>query len=272
MVNLVLSGGAIKGFCYVGLLRFLEENESFKKSITTLVGTSIGAFSCMIIALGYSYKVISEVLMKYDASYISSPRLRCIIENGCLDKGENLEKFVKTFIKKKFNENITLSEFYLKTGKNLALCVTCVDNSNIVFLDHLNFPDMPLYLAVSASMRIPYIFQNLEYLGKFYCDGVLVGNLPIRYITKDNPEKTYCFSFENKSQDTEFILKIPIEMLGKYNREYASSIDADIITITIPEEIKVHLFSFEVDEKDKTALIELGYTYINTFFENKKTP
>ena len=45
-MNLVLSGGGVKGLCYVSLMRILEEEKNIAKDIKNYGGCSIGIFFC----------------------------------------------------------------------------------------------------------------------------------------------------------------------------------------------------------------------------------
>mgnify|MGYP003351256868 CR=1 FL=1 len=49
-------------------------------------------------------------------------------------------------------------------------------------LEHTSHPDLPVYLAIKASIAVPFVFEPViigEYL---YCDGGLCDNLPIEYV------------------------------------------------------------------------------------------
>lgn len=260
MVKIVLSGGSVKGFCYIGLMKALQE---IPQDITHFVGTSVGAFACMIIILRYNYETISEILLNFDPKKIISPKVKNLLDTGSLDKGIHLENFVKTFIKNKISKvDITLKELYEKTNINFVCCVTDVLKSDPLYINWENFPDMPVFKAVSASMRIPFLFENLLWEGIVMCDGALTSNTPIRYFKEDNEEDEdlLCFFFENEKDKTvnmSNFLKIPLNIISDFNREYAKKITkSHIISFEIPFQNSI---TFEISQKSKKDLIDIGY-------------
>ena len=53
--NIVLSGGEMMGLCYIGVLKFLEENNIIP-SIENILGISIGSLFAVMLSLNYNYE------------------------------------------------------------------------------------------------------------------------------------------------------------------------------------------------------------------------
>jgi hypothetical protein len=86
------------------------------------------------------------------------------------------------------SENTTFRDLYERFGIAFKVGATNLTTSRFELLDNINHPDLPVYLAVKASITIPFVFEPViigEYL---YCDGGLCDNLPIDYVieTIDN--------------------------------------------------------------------------------------
>ena len=60
--HLILSGGGMKGFTYLGLLRLIEKY-NIKPQLETITGFSAGAIFSFILALGFSYDEIVPIML-----------------------------------------------------------------------------------------------------------------------------------------------------------------------------------------------------------------
>lgn len=271
---IVMSGGGIKGLAYIGVLEFLEKKEKLQ-DITTFVGCSIGAFACMLMALDYRSSVIKNVMDNYDMTKLNYPSVLCLVNNLGLDNGDKLEQFIKTFIKNAdFDQNVTLLELYSKTNKKLVVSVTDVLSKEPVLIDYISFPEIPIYLAVKMSMSIPFVYRPIFYLGKYYCDGYLSCNFPVRYFNSESkdsdsePSKILCFHFETEQvesntsgiQDFDYInniIKTPMSVIQKMDIRYALSKKFTVISIKIPVEFSS--LKFELSKEEKNKLYNIGY-------------
>jgi NTE family protein len=198
--NLVLSGGGLLGISYIGLFRYLEENHATKQ-IKTVIGSSAGAILGMLFIIGYSHSQIYDKLkdMKFSEyipitadSLINLMRVKGV--NSC----SNIVQFLKNaLLDKTGREDTTFRQLYERFGIAFKIGATNLTTSRFELLDHTNHPDLPVYLAVKASIAIPFVFEPViigEYL---YCDGGLCDNLPIDYVIEtldyqpNKPEKTH---------------------------------------------------------------------------------
>jgi predicted acylesterase/phospholipase RssA len=183
--NLVLSGGGLLGISYIGLFRYLEENQATRQ-IKTLIGSSAGAIFGMLFILGYSSNEIYDKFkdMKFSEyvpitadSIINLMRVKGV--NSC----DNIVKFLKdALLDKTGNTNTTFRELYGRFGITFKIGATNLTTSRFELLDHINYPDLPVYLAVRASIAIPFVFEPVVIGDSLYCDGGLCDNLPIDYV------------------------------------------------------------------------------------------
>ncbi|HEY9704290.1 MAG TPA: patatin-like phospholipase family protein [Allocoleopsis sp.] len=273
--KLVLSGGSIKGICYLGFMKYMEEKDILK-NINEIVGCSIGSLAGLLIILGYTSDELKEIFFGVNFDKIKSIKIGNFICKYGLDTGEKLEKLIKIFIKNKnFDDNITLTELYKKTGKKLITTVTNVNTKSAEFLHH----DIPVYLAVRMSMNIPLLFCPVKYNGFYYVDGGLCCNFPIRYyspeILKDSKEDILCVVLKGESDKKEIndvesymynIVKTAFHKISTLDVSYA--LESKISLIMINTNIKSS-FSFEMSEETKNELYFSGYNKTKDFFDNK---
>ena len=77
------------------------------------------------------------------------------------------------------NENSTLLDLYNETKINYNLIATEAEELDKVILNHLTFPNMPIYKAVLASGGIMGLTEIIYYENKYYIDGGLRSNCPV---------------------------------------------------------------------------------------------
>ena len=190
-VALVLSGGGIKGYAHLGVLRVLER-ENIK--IDYITGTSIGALVGTLYSIGYSIDDIEKVL---DIINVEN-----FLETGSdttnlpLDKKESLKKY-SLYVNFDNELNFSLPKG-LKGNRETYLVVKNLLKN---YANIKNFDDFPIPLRIIAtnlntgetkafskgdiskilivSMAIPTIFEPVEIDGNTYVDGLVSRNLPV---------------------------------------------------------------------------------------------
>jgi predicted acylesterase/phospholipase RssA len=186
--NLALSGGALRGLSYIGVIRAFEEL-NILKYFKNIIGTSVGSFFGLMIALGYTSKQLEKLFMRIETDQlmdINTDNIFSIFETFGFDTGKKIEDFIKILIKKKVdNPNITMKELYEKTHINLIFTAVNLDKNKIEYLDHITYPDLPVYLAVRMSCSIPIYYNVVKYNEQHYIDGGILMNYPIEYFKNE---------------------------------------------------------------------------------------
>lgn len=159
-IALVLGGGAARGFAHVGVIRVLEQE---KIPIDMVVGTSVGSLIGSIYAdtrSSFDLEIIAFKLEKddiFDFSVFSSA-------TGPV-KGERLEKFVQSKVKKTNIEELPLPFAAVAT--------------NLVTGERVVLDQGPVGRAVRASSSIPGVFTPVFYQNMTLVDGGVVDNVPV---------------------------------------------------------------------------------------------
>lgn len=197
--NLVLSGGGIKGYAYMGLIKIIEENPKLFQ-IKKIAASSVGAIFAVLIALCVSYdEVYNRAIDKdlNDFQHIKLDNILKFLERFGVDDGHLFIDFIAYFVGTKLgNTEITLLETYQKTGVELYITGTCLNTKDAVYFSHKNFPDMPLLLAVRISISIPFYFIPIYYQNRLYVDGGVADNFPIQ-LFEDEMEDTLGIHLQN---------------------------------------------------------------------------
>jgi len=195
--NLVLSGGGLLGISYIGLFKYLEENNATNQ-IKTVTGCSAGAIFGSLFAIGYKsdeLEVIIKSINFKEYLNITADSIINFMRTKGLESGKNLINLIKKCIKDKTgNENITFCQIQERFNIKLSIGITNLTTSRFELLGCHNMPNLPIYQAINASIAIPFIFEPIVINNDVCCDGGLLDNLPIEDIItlednmKDNLE------------------------------------------------------------------------------------
>jgi predicted acylesterase/phospholipase RssA len=242
----------------------------------------------LFIILGYNSKELYDIFIDFEFDLTQDVKISNFIEKFGLDTGDRIEHLIKVFIKNKgFNVNITLDELFKKQQKSLALTVCNINTKQNVFFDRHNFPNIPCYIAVRASMNIPFIFTPLEYLGSSYVDGGLTCNIPVKYFITDIDNVTelsdtgkdiLCVSLKDhkviKHTSIEgletflySVLKSSLNSIEDYNLRQIKNHGVSLITMRIVVE---NSLNFKMKSHEIKELIDTGYTVTKNFFEKSE--
>ncbi|ACO03557.1 MAG TPA: Patatin [Persephonella sp.] len=157
-IGIALSGGAVRGAAHIGVLKALEERGIKPDFIS---GSSAGSIVGAFYAAGYSPLEMEKIALNTKFLSYLKPELSF----SALFSLEKLEKFLERYIGKK-----DISEL----EKKLFVCVT---NLNKGIPEYKSKGD--LFLWISASSSLPFIFKPVEYEGNLYIDGGIMDNLPV---------------------------------------------------------------------------------------------
>ena len=190
--NLVFEGGGIKGLAYAGAMEVLEE-KGILKDIKRVAGTSAGAITATLIAIGYESKEIEKILsdadfkkFKDDSFFKTLNIIRLVKEYGWF-KGDAFEKWFSELIGKKFKPNLTFKELYeLKSQntKELYVIGADVNSGKWKMFSRQTTPNMSIVKAVRISMSLPLFFKATSYEGDIFVDGGIYYNYPINLFDK----------------------------------------------------------------------------------------
>lgn len=163
-LGLALSGGSIKGFAHLGVLKRLEEL-NIRPDI--IAGTSAGSIVGAFYADGYAPDEIFELLRSQSFSSLSRISLS---GSGVFDTTK-LTQFLKTHLRHKRIEDLAIP---------LRVVATDLDAGS----QHI-FTEGNLAHIITASCCIPVLFRPVEIQGVHYVDGGIFRNFPVSVLRED---------------------------------------------------------------------------------------
>lgn len=157
-VGLALSGGSVRGLCYIGFLKVIEgEKIPIDYIAGTSIGSVIGALYCAGMRPVEMEKLVSELkwenLMDFTAKY-----------TGILD-GKKIEKFMR--------KNLGVREF---KDLRIPFAATAVDVNTG---EEIIFEQGDVAKAVRASMSIPGVFTPVKFGRRLLVDGAVLDPVPV---------------------------------------------------------------------------------------------
>lgn len=187
--NLVFEGGGVKGIAYGGALEELDKR-NILSGITRVAGTSAGAINACLLALGYSYKEVSDIIAQTnfksfeDGSVIPLFNINRVVNSYGWFKGDKFLEWIAGHIKAKTGSaDTTFKQLAEKAAPNnyrhLYVAHTNLTQQRSDILSHETTPDLPIKLAARMSMSIPLFFQSMQWKNNIIVDGGVAWNYPV---------------------------------------------------------------------------------------------
>lgn len=299
--NLVIEGGGSRGFAYIGAILKLEEM-GLLKNFKRFSGSSVGSLFAVLLCIGYSATELLDLSQNLDLTMpgkCGCSKLYSIWNNMGVYPLLKFEKIIRNILKRKVDPDITLSDLYKKTKKDLVIVVTNLNKKCGIYLHYINFPTVKLIDALLSSISVPAVFQprKMRYTGTYdyYIDGGIVDNYPIWVfndldklkhgkideIDKESEIPTTTLGLKllsggEKNNMTVFDGRIEIEDIQTYLSQVIntlmlqierSDITPSYVKQTIPINIQdMSFIKFDLNPEQINALIECGKRDVFKYF------
>lgn len=229
--NLAFEGGGNKGLAYCGAIELLEEIGVYK-NIKRFAGSSAGAMTAALLAVGYNSQEIkdflsqdlSKIFLDHTCGYFSL--LPNLIKGYGWNPGKRIfEWFGEALRERTGDPDITFKEVYDRYNKELCVVVTNLNMMTAEYFHPKTAPDIPVRVAVRMSMAIPGLFQASRYElhgeENTYVDGGVLCNYPINCYDGWWLSMKMEDSFLNRLQPLENFPKLfeKKERFGTYNNK-----------------------------------------------------
>ncbi len=197
--NLVLSGGGILGFSYIGFHKYITDNPTCGfENIENILGVSAGAIYSLYLICGLDYNVVKEVIMNTNIDELIDITIDDIINikdhKGILDPITIKQNVIQPLLIYDIDPNITFKQIYEKYNKSLLIGVTNLSKMQFEIFGKENYPDMPIIDAITISACVPIIFKPIMFNDMVYVDGGTINKFPIDF-------------FDHKKQDMIIVMK-----------------------------------------------------------------
>lgn len=187
------TGAGLKGQCYVGVLRALEDcchaklkytwNQHVKECVKGISGASAGAIFALGMVLGLSSGNLSEVLhgiSVHPRALVPNADIGTLWEHYGLADGNVLRSVIqRMFELSGMAPNICFEKMYTLTHIHFACSGTNLSTRLPVMFSHITHPNMTVLDAVYISACVPLLFAPIRVNDEIHVDGALTRNLPL---------------------------------------------------------------------------------------------
>lgn len=268
--NLVISGGGIKGFYFLGALKYLYNNNML--NLNRVLGVSIGAVISYLLIIGYDINFLINLFNKININkYIPEINIDNILDEYYFLDNTKFDKIIIFLTKKKnINLNITMLELYQKTNIEFIIGSSNISNYIYEYISYKNYPDLEILTALKMSYSIPLLFKPIIYNNQYYVDGALLNNFPIKYF-KNDIKNTIGISLFPKKE----IIKDLSSFIKNIMKSFTSSIyinyyPENTILINTKENFSIlDLVNTYKVAQIREQMVNIGYEQTKQFFNNK---
>ena len=189
--NLVFEGGGVKGIAYAGALQVLEQ-QNILPDIKRVAGTSAGAITAALVALGATAKDVEEIvggtkfLEFMDDSFGAIRDIDRLVADFGWYKGEAFSVWMQKQIYALCQDSeITFIELSLLAAqpnskyKELFVVSTNLTQQMPAIYSAEATPQVAIWEAVRASMSIPLFFAAIKQGPQIFVDGGVTWNYPL---------------------------------------------------------------------------------------------
>jgi NTE family protein len=285
--NLEFEGGGVKGIAYAGALQVLTDC-GILSQIKQVAGTSAGAITATLVALGYTAPEIKSIIMSMDFKKFEDgwDPLRLPTTYG-LYKGDAFLAWIQKMIAGKATKgaNATFADLYDQNGIGLFVFATDLNIYDVKQFSHLDTPNVPIAEAVRASMSIPMFFKAWKFSNNLpddhiYVDGGVVLNYPLTVFDSpqepDNPQTLGFFLYDKNGNKKPNTLAYD-ELIPYCKALFETLLDSQVIDFDNNESmekrsVKIDDFGiaatdFELTEQQKEQLYKSGLYYTEAYLK-----
>jgi predicted acylesterase/phospholipase RssA len=287
--TLIVGGGGVAGFCYLGILRFLEEH-NYLEHISNYVGSSIGSVIAYLFSIGFDsvcVQLVTEKLTFLEVADVTVNELMEFIDTLGLKTPDKLIDIVEAFSKRKdIHRDITFAQLHKKTGKKLYITGTCINTRDVEVFSCDKYPGMKVFDAIRLSITIPFFFKPVYLNGYCYVDGAFLVNCYVKILEKELkeekaiaidlffPRDEECISCNENIELWTFAKNIYLSKIHYEHQEMISRAKHENWfkpenTLYIALERRgINCFNFELSEEERRTMFFYGYEAAKKYFDD----
>jgi predicted acylesterase/phospholipase RssA len=265
MKRLVLGGGGIKCFSYIGCYEYFIEHDMLK-DLEHVIGVSGGAIMGLCIALKLHVHEMYEMSYNKNPLDLDDISLKVFLKTFGLNDGTNLERFIKIILDiRNLNENTTMKELYELTKIKLSVCVTNLQTYTSEIFDETS--DMTVIDAIYCSCTIPLLLSPKKIKDVMYVDGGMCFKFPYEYISDDTIG--ICVVSKTCKSEIHSLKEYLLHLFYMFS-SYVCVIDTDKHNKNVVYlNVKCEFAHSGIISKDvMSQIVSSGYEGVKTFFIN----
>jgi predicted acylesterase/phospholipase RssA len=185
---LIMKGGGVKGYAYVGAIEELQKHYQF----SWFVGTSAGAIAAVLLGAGYTVHELKTILEQKDFKDFFDASLPVALFNsyfsGGLYKADAFTSWLEELLSKQLNKP---TQVKLKDLKHRVTVYASRQSQRALRFDSRDDGEVSAAYAVRCSMSIPGVFVPESRHGSSIFDGGVQNNYPVFAFLDDYPNTEF---------------------------------------------------------------------------------
>lgn len=183
----VFSGGGVRGYSYVGVVKELVRCGVDVAQLNGAGGTSIGALLAALVCAGWTAEGLEAELLGVHAKEKIDLSLTCLINKFGLDTGETLALYINSLLQRTTRcTQLTFANLWNERGKELVVIACDLKHNQELVFSHATTPDLAVAAAVQMSMAVPGLFAPVSWNDCLVVDGGLKNNFPLAHFPADS--------------------------------------------------------------------------------------
>jgi len=279
--RLLFSGGGVRVISYLGALQVFQEN-NLLQHVREFCGVSAGALVALMLALGYSFRVIERFCYEFDFNSMHTFDLESIldsVEQFGLNSGDSVKTLIaKVLHHKGFGPTTTFSELHTSgKTKRFRVWASDIQYMKLVEFSAEKTPNVQIVFALYSSMALPMYFTPSLYseTNTLLLDGGVLDNYPITSMTDEEIHETIGFTFKHKTFPIEvqdFSSIVTLLFAGYYMPSYQRQIEQykDRTVILPCQEFPSTKFEASIEERQ--MLVSVGRQAAELFLKYPVKP
>lgn len=268
--NCIFGGGGVRGMCYIGALRALNE---LNIEIDSIAGSSVGAVLAGLLAVGYNESEIKELFFDFNFNMFRDLNINIFNTDISLSKGEIFLDWLREKIEKKLKkENVKFKDI----EKDLYILTLDINTNTPFVFSKETTPDEEIAFAIRTSACMPGLMKPVTLGNSLLVDGDLIkswAGWKIYDELNTSEARLLEFRLEGSKEENEF--KNPMEYLNSVistiwylctENIYNDNQKNDRYDYIVIDGKDVILFDFTIEKDVKEKLVQRGYKTTKEYF------
>lgn len=268
--NCIFGGGGVRGMCYIGALRALNE---LNIEIGSIAGSSVGAVLAGLLAVGYSEEEIKELFFNFNFNMFRDLNINIFNTDISLSKGEIFLDWLREKIESKFNKTKVR---FKDLEKDLYILTLDINTNTPFVFSKETTPDEEVAFAIRTSACMPGLMKPVSLGNSLLVDGDLIkswAGWKIYDELNTSEARLLEFRLEGSKEDNE--IKNPMEYLNSVistiwylctENIYNDNQKNDRYDYVVLDGKDVILFDFTIEKDVKEKLAQRGYKTTKEYF------
>lgn len=268
--NCIFGGGGVRGMCYIGALRALNE---LNIEIGSIAGSSVGAVLAGLLAVGYSEEEIKELFFNFNFNMFRDLNINIFNTDISLSKGEIFLDWLREKIESKLNKKKVR---FKDLEKDLYILTLDINTNTPFVFSKETTPDEEVAFAIRTSACMPGLMKPVSLGNSLLVDGDLIkswAGWKIYDELNTSEARLLEFRLEGSKEDNE--IKNPMEYLNSVistiwylctENIYNDNQKNDRYDYVVLDGKDVILFDFTIEKDVKEKLAQRGYKTTKEYF------